>query len=142
MGQVLDFLLGDVVVFLNDAQDQPALTIGTRPAIDVYRLLDTVVTIGTDLVAAAVLRGLWWVVGLGNEARVLNFLVHGVLQEFVKPLQFSLDLGDVREFDFHGGAEAVAAVLGQTELFAVIGAEFDSHGVDVVAVDGHKKARP
>ena len=59
----------------------------------------------------------------------MNFLIDGVLQKFVKLLNFLFDLVDVREFDFDGRTEAVAAVLWQTELFAIIGAEFDGHDV-------------
>jgi hypothetical protein len=59
----------------------------------------------------------------------LNFLIDGVLQKFVKLLNFLFDLADIREFDFDGRTEAMAAVLWQTELLAVIGAEFDSHDV-------------
>ena len=66
-------------------------------------------------------------VGVGNEPGVLDFLIDGVLQQLLKLLHFGFDLGDVTEFDFNGGAEAVAAVLGQPEFFAVVGAEFDSH---------------
>ena len=131
LGQVLDFLLVDVVL-VDDAQDESLLTIGALPAV-ICRPLVPVVTVGMsvgiDVVASAVLRGLWRVLlGLRNKARVLNFLVNGVLQKLVESLQFSFDLGDVGEFDFDGGAEAVAAVLRQAELFAVVGAEFDGHG--------------
>ena len=59
----------------------------------------------------------------------VRFLIDGLLQQLVKLLHFGFDLGDVTEFDFNGGAEAVAAVLGQTELFRIIGTEFDGHGV-------------
>ena len=66
-----------------------------------------------------------------------------MLQKFVKLLNFLFDLADVREFDFDGRTEAMAAVLGQTELLAVIGAEFDSHDVWFLVVGcGHEKARP
>jgi hypothetical protein len=67
--------------------------------------------------------------GLGNKADVLDFLIDRVLQKFVKLLNFLFDLGDVREFDFDGCTEAVAAVLRQSELLAVVGAEFDCHDV-------------
>ena len=60
---------------------------------------------------------------------MLNFLIDGVLQKFVKLLNFLFDLADVREFDFDGRTEAMTAVLRQTELLAIIGAEFDGHDV-------------
>ena len=59
----------------------------------------------------------------------MDFLIDGVLQKFVKLLNFLFDLADFREFDFDGRTEAVTAVLWQTELLAVIGAEFDGHDV-------------
>ena len=71
----------------------------------------------------------------------MNFLVNGLLEKLVKPLAFRFDLGQIGEFDFDGDAEAVAAEFRQSELLAIVGAEFDSHGGVVVAVDGHKKAR-
>lgn len=52
-------------------------------------------------------------------------------------------MGDVGEFGFDGGGKAVAAVLGQTELFAVVGAEFDGHECGWVlgcVGCGHEKA--
>ena len=67
--------------------------------------------------------------GLGNKSDVLDFLIDRMLQKVVKLLNFLFDLGDVREFDFDGCAEAVAAVLRQSELLAVVGAEFDCHDV-------------
>ena len=66
-------------------------------------------------------------VGRRDVTGVLDFLIDGVLQQLVELLHFGIDLGDVAEFDFDGCRKAVAAVLGQTELFAVIGAEFDGH---------------
>jgi hypothetical protein len=67
-------------------------------------------------------------IGSRDEARVLDFLIDGVLQKLVELLHFGFDLGDVTEFDFNGSAEAVAAVLRQAEFFAVVVAEFDGHG--------------
>lgn len=93
-----------------------------------------------ELVGSAVV-GVLTVGALGDEADVLNFLIDGVLQKIVKLLNFLFDLADVREFDFHGRTEAVTAVLWQTELLAVVGAEFDGHDVLLVGC-GHKKARP
>jgi hypothetical protein len=52
-----------------------------------------------------------------------------VLQELVELLNLCLRLIDVREFDFDGRTEAVAAVLWQAEFLAIIGAEFDGHDV-------------
>ncbi len=66
--------------------------------------------------------------GRRDVTGVLDFLIDGLLQELVELLHFGFDLGDVTEFDFNGRAEAVAAVLGQSEFFAVVGAEFDGHG--------------
>lgn len=74
---------------------------------------------------------------------MLNFLIDAVLQKFVKLLNFGFDLGDVAEFDFDGCRETVTAVVGQSELLAVVGAEFDSH--DVVGwcgCSGMKKPTP
>ena len=78
-----------------------------------------------------------------NVTGVLDFLVNGVLQELVELLDLCLGLGDVGEFDFDGGAETVAAELGQAEFLAVVGAEFDCHGVVCWWWDvDTKKARP
>lgn len=67
--------------------------------------------------------------GIGNEADLLDFLINRVLEKLIEFLAFGFDLGDVGEFDFDGSREAVAAVFGQTELLAVVGAEFDGHDV-------------
>ena len=45
--------------------------------------------------------------GFGRQRRKF-----GSEGQFVKLLNFRFDLGDVGEFDFDGGTEAVAAVLG------------------------------
>ena len=68
------------------------------------------------------------------HAWVLDFLSDGLLQKLVKLPHFGFDLGDVVEFDFNQGAE-----LGQAELFALVGAEFDGQG-GVIA--GSKNQRP
>ena len=67
--------------------------------------------------------------GLRNKPGVLDFLIDRALQKIIELLAFGFDLADVREFDFDGYRGAVAAVLRQTELLAVVGAEFDCHGV-------------
>ena len=91
-------------------------------------------TTTVELVGAAIVLGLSIAVGVGDVARLLDFLIDALLQKGVKLLHFSFDLGDVGEFDFNRRAEAVAAVLWQTELFAVVGAEFDGHDVGCVVV--------
>lgn len=94
--------------------------------------------LGRVVVAVGAIRS----IALRDETGVLDFLVNGVLQELVELLNLCLGLVDVREFDFHGRAEAVAAELGQTELLAVVGAEFDSHGALVWVVGcGHEKSQ-
>lgn len=84
------------------------------------------------LVGASIGLGLPIAVGIGNVAGMLDFLIDTVLQKCVKLLNFGFDLGDVRQFDFDGGTEAVTAELGQPELFAVICAEFDGHNIGCV----------
>ena len=142
LGQIFDILLVHLVL-LDDAQDEPTLTFGAVPdnVAAVFRDAGAV-----DLVHAAVLlwmtivRALGAIAGARDEAGVLNFLVNGLLEKLIKPLAFRFDLGQIGEFDFDGDAEAVAAEFGQSELLAVVGAEFDSHG-GVVGC-GHKNARP
>ena len=83
-----------------------------------------------ELIRAAVLGLCMTVAVIGrfrNKPWVLDFLVDGELQELIELLHFLFDLAYVRQFDLDGGAEAVAAVVGQAELFAVVGAEFDGH---------------
>ena len=136
LGQIFDILLVHLVL-VDDAQDEPTLTLCAVP--------DNVAAIFRDAGAVDVLLGmtvsriLGTIAGARDEASVLNFLVHGLLEKLVKPLTFRLDLGQIGEFDFDGDAEAVAAEFRQSELLAVVGAEFDSHGGVVVTVDGHKK---
>ena len=119
------------LVVTDDAQDKTALTICAVPRISIStRLLMTIVTVGLlvpDIVSIAVS-------GLGNISDMLDFLIDRVLQKFVKLPHFLFDLGDVREFDFDGCTEAMAAELRQSELLAVVGAEFNGH--DVVCVGG------
>ena len=139
VGQIFGFLLVHPVV-ADNAQDESSLAFGAVPGItNRFRLMMAIGTVwlALDLVGAAVANSLT-IVGLGDEANVLDFLIDGVLQKFVKPLNFCFDLADVREFDFDGRTEAVAAKVGQSELFAIVGAEFDSHDVWVV-VCGHEK---
>ena len=79
------------------------------------------------------------IIGRRHEPDVLNFLIDGVLQKFVKLLNLLFDLADVREFDFDGCAETVTAELRQTELLAIIGTEFDGHDVRWWWDEGTKK---
>jgi hypothetical protein len=142
LGQILRHLFGDAGVLADDAQDEPALTVGAVPAVRGWGCGRTTVAVNRVGSSLGLLRCCMPVavaMGRRDEAGVLDFLIDGVLQKFVKFLHFGFDLSDVAEFDFNGGAEAVAAVLGQAEFFAVIGAEFDGHdgvclliGVDVL----------
>jgi len=84
-------------------------------------------TTTVELVGASIGLGFAIAAGIWDVARVLDFLIDALLQKGVKLLHLGFDLGDVAEFDFDGCRKAVAAVLGQTELLAVIGAEFDGH---------------
>ncbi len=83
---------------------------------------------------------------VGNEADLLDFLIDRVLEKLIEFLALGFDLGDVGEFDFDGSREAVAAVFGQTEFLAVVGAEFDGHDVVfmfwVVGVNTKKPIHP
>ena len=124
--EIFGLLLIHLVV-TDDAQDEPALTIRAVPRVSISaRLLMTVVTVvglmSADVAPIAVS-------GLRNKPGVLDFLIDRALQKIIELLAFGFDLADVREFDFDGYREAVAAVLRQTELLAVVGAEFDCHGV-------------
>ncbi len=148
LGQIFGYLLRDAGVLVDDAKDESLLTVGTVPGITdrfCLRMLSVAVltTITVDLVGASVVLsmvtvpvGLRMAIGLRDEPGLLDFLIDAVLQKCVKLLHFDFDLGDVTEFDFNGSAEAVAAVLGQAEFFAVVGAEFDGHGVCCVMVVG------
>ncbi len=158
LGKILGILFGDVGIFVDDPKDETPLTIGAVPGItDSFWLLVLTVAVLTiitaELVCSSILLGALMTVPIGvrtfigfrNEAGMLNFLIDAVLQKGVKLLHFDLDLGDVGQFDFDGSAETVAAVLGQPEFFAVIGAEFDGHDVGCVRGGlrcGHEKARP
>ena len=130
LGQILDVLFVHLVL-LDDAQDEPTLTFGAVPD-DIAAIFGD--TGAVDLVRAAVLlwltvtRALVAIAGARNETGVLNFLINGLLEKLVKPLAFRFDLGQIGEFDFDGDAEAVAAEFRQSELLAIVGAEFDSHG--------------
>ncbi len=130
LGQILRHLFGDAGVFVDDAQDEPALTIGAVPAVRDGRWSRTIVAVNRVGASIGLWRNMPVAVGIGGRdvTWVLDFLIDGLLQELVKLLHFGFDLGDVTELDFNGGAEAVTAVLGQSEFFAVIGAEFDGHG--------------
>jgi hypothetical protein len=127
------------LVLVQDALDESLLAGGAVPDLALRFGLGTVAigvvsAVSCDGVGATVLGRVVVAVGairsiaLRDVAGVLNFLVNGVLQELVELLNLRLGLIDVREFDFDRRAEAVAAELGQTELLAVVGAEFDSHG--------------
>lgn len=132
------------MVLVHDALDKALLAGGAVPDLSLWFGLGALAvvpigigtTVATDLVGAAVLGLVVVAVGAirSNAFRdvtgVLDLLVNRVLQELVELLNLCLGLGDVGEFDFDGGAEAVAAVLGQAELLAVVGAEFDCHGVE------------
>ncbi len=156
LGEILSVLHLHLVL-VHDALDEALLAGGAVPGFTLRFGLGAlaVVPIGVgaavsaDLICAAVL-GLV-VVAIGairsiafrDKTGVLDLLVNGVLKELVELLDLCLGLGDVRELDFDGGAEAVAAVLGQAELLAVIGAKFDCHGVEFWWWDvDTKKARP
>ena len=137
--QIFRDLLRDAGVLIDDAKDKPTLAIGAVPGItDRFSLLvlsvAVLTTIAIDLVGASILMMtvsvvVGAVIGLRNKAGVLDFLIDALLQELVKLLNFRFDLGDVGEFDFDRCREAVTAVLRESELFAVVGAEFDGHGV-------------
>ena len=109
LGKVLSVFFGDVVL-IDDAEDEPLLAIGAVPGIAigtgvVVPILLTII----DLIAAtvAIVGGMTIAVGVGvgtgDETDVLDFLIDGVLQEFIELLHFGFDLGEIREFDFDGG---------------------------------------
>jgi hypothetical protein len=87
----------------NDFGDEVLLFIGAIPSLG-FQMPIAVVTV-------AVPSPIW------QEPDFLNRSVHSVLQEFIEPGTFGLDLGDIGQLCPERNGELVAAVLWQTDLF-------------------------
>ncbi len=141
LGQIFRYLLRDALVLVDDAKDESLLAVRAVPGItDRTGLLvlsvAVLTTVAIELVGAAVLLlmltgpvVLRTAIGFRNKTGVLDFLIDALLQKSVELLNFGFDLCDVREFDFDGCRKTVTAELRESELLAVVGAEFDGHGV-------------
>jgi hypothetical protein len=64
-----------------------------------------------------------------QKAGFLNGRVDAVLEKFIEPGAFGLDLSEVGDFRPQRDAELMAAVLGQPKLLGVIGFHDDGHSI-------------
>jgi len=115
------------LILVDDTQDEPALSLRAVPAITsrFERSPVTVtVTVAVHWIGASVwhnMETMTAVAAIGSsifrhKTGMLDLLINRLLEQTVKPGDFSLCLGDVGEFSFDGGGEAVTDVLRQTEL--------------------------
>lgn len=133
------------VVLVDDALDKSLLTFCAVPVITVSA--GQLMTVPVGVVGSSVAVGVTVAVGVRfdaigfvwHETDLLNLFIDRLLEKGIDPLALGFDLSEIRQLDFDGGTETVAAVARKAELFAVVGAEFDCHDVRWVG-GGHKKA--
>ncbi|WP_395734224.1 hypothetical protein [Prosthecobacter sp.] len=91
LGQIFRHMLGDAGVFVDDAQDEPALTVGAVPA--VCAGMCWWATVVVDRMGASLGLRSRSAVAIGfsrqNVARLLDVLIDRLLQELVKLLHFA-----------------------------------------------------
>ena len=73
---------------------------------------------------------------VGDESDLLNLGIDGSLKGTVEPFRFRSQFGCVGDFGFDGDLELVGGISRQSESFAVVGDEFDSHDGGSFVVDG------
>lgn len=73
---------------------------------------------------------------VGHESNLLNLGIDGSLKGAVDPFRFRSQFGCVGDFCFDGDFELVGGIPWQSEAFAVVGDEFDSHDGGSFVVDG------
>lgn len=71
-----------------------------------------------------------------DESDLLNLGIDGGLKGAVEAFCFRIQFGCVGDFGFDGDFELVGGISRQSEAFAVIGDEFDSHDGCSFVVDG------
>lgn len=73
---------------------------------------------------------------IGDESYLLDLGIDGGLKGAVEAFCFRSQFGCVGDFGFDGYLELVGGIPGQSEAFAVVGDEFDSHDGGSFVVDG------
>ena len=71
-----------------------------------------------------------------DESDLLDLSIDGSLKGAVEAFGFRSQFGCVGDFGFDGYLELVGGIPGQSEAFAVVGDEFDSHDGGSFVVDG------
>ena len=155
LGQILDILLVHLVL-LDDAQDEPTLTISAVPTYTIrLRLGVCMVAIAraagaVDMVAATVVlwmtasRALGAIVAIvvrWNKPDFLDVFIDCLLEQLIETTAFRLHLAQICELSANGDGVLMRGVAREAELLRVIDFERDSHGGVGVAVNGHKKTR-
>lgn len=135
MGQLLDFALVHLVL-VDDALDEALLSCRAVPLVSECGRLGhgadvRTISLGRRMAGVVTSTGSAVLV-VRDESDGLDFLIDGVLQKLVELAAFAFDLGEIREFDFDGSTEAVAAEFGQPEFLAVIGGQGDGHNIELV----------
>ena len=73
---------------------------------------------------------------IGDESDLLDLSIDGGLKGAVEAFSFRSQFGCVGDFGFDGDFELVGRVSRQSEAFAIVGDEFDSHDGGSFVVDG------
>lgn len=71
-----------------------------------------------------------------DESDLLDLSIDGGLKGAVEPFRFRSQFGCVGDFRFDGDFELVGRIPWQSEAFAIVGDEFDSHDGGSFVVDG------
>ena len=71
-----------------------------------------------------------------DESDLLDLSVYSSLKGAVEPFRFRSQFGCVDDFRFDGYFELMGRIPRQSEAFAIVGDEFDSHGGCSFLVDG------
>ena len=71
-----------------------------------------------------------------DESDLLDLGIYDSLKGTVEPFRFRSQFRCVGDFGFDGYLELVGGIPRQSETFAVVGDEFDSHGGGSFVVDG------
>lgn len=78
---------------------------------------------------------------LGDEAGVLDFMIHTPLEGVVETVALVSDVFNASDLGFDANRELVTRIARQAEPLRVVGNQFEGHIFLSLMVSGHEKAR-